>query len=65
MHKFPEKCKVTVAACKRDESKSEKLLTVKLFKNLTFDDHISDICKIQGTKITSLAIVTPYIELAN
>ena len=51
---------ITAAGCKRDESKTEQLLTVKLVKYQK-NDHISDICKTAGTKITSLARVTPYM----
>ena len=44
---------------KIDKSDTEKLLGVKFDKKLTFDDHISDICKKAGRKIYALARVTP------
>ena len=34
---------------------------LKFDKKLTFDDHISDICKKAGRKISALARVTPYM----
>ena len=49
---------------KIDKSDTEKLLGVKFDKKLTFDDHISDICKKAGRKISALARVTPYTEIA-
>ena len=39
---------------KIDKSDTEKLLGVKFDKKLTFDDHISDICKKAGRKIPLL-----------
>ena len=49
---------------KIDKSDTEKLLGVKFDKKLTFDDHISDICKKAGRKISALTRVTPYIGIA-
>ena len=34
-----------------------------MIKNLAFDDHISDIGKKAGRKISALAKVTPYMEI--
>ena len=49
---------------KIDKSDTEKLLGVKFDKKLAFDDHISDICKKAGRKISALTRVTPYIGIA-
>ena len=43
---------------------TEKLSGVKFDKKLTFDDHISDICKKASRKISALARVTPYMRIA-
>ena len=39
----------------------EKLFSLKFDKKLTFDDHISDICKKAGRKISALARVTRHM----
>ena len=39
----------------------EKLFSLKFDKKLTFDDHISDICKKAGKKISALARVTRHM----
>ena len=49
---------------KIDKSDTEKLLGVKFDKKLAFDDHISDICKKAGRKISALARVTQYMGIA-
>ena len=46
---------INVVGYKTDKSNTEKLLGVKFDKKLTFDDHISDICKKAGRKISTLA----------
>ena len=46
-----------------DKSDTEKLLGVKFDKKLAFDDHISDICKKAGRKISALATVTPNMGI--
>ena len=46
-----------------DKSDTEKLLGMKFDKKLTFDDHISAICKKAGRKISALARVTPYLGI--
>ena len=46
---------ITNSAC-------EKLLGVKFDYKLTFDDHISDLCKRASRKIHALARVTPYMN---
>ena len=56
--------RVSMNELKIDKSDTEKLLGVKFDKKLTFDDHISDICKKAGRKISALVRVTPYMEIA-
>ena len=45
---------------KIDKSDTENLLDVKFDQKLTFDYHISDVCKKAGRKISALARVTPW-----
>ena len=59
-----DRVSMNVDGFKKDKSDTEKLLSVKFDKKLTFDDHISDICKKTGRKISALARVTPYIGIA-
>ena len=59
-----DRVSVNVDGFKIDKSDTEKLLGVKFDKKLTFDDHISDICKKAGRKISALARVTPYMGIA-
>ena len=47
---------------KIDKSDAENYL--KFDKKLTFDDHISDICKKAGRKMSALDRVTPYMGIA-
>ena len=46
-----------------DKSDTEKLLGVKFDKKLTFDYHISGICKKAGRKISGQARVVPYMGI--
>ena len=46
-----------------DCSKCEKLLGVKIDVNLSFNDHISDLCKKASRKIYALARVAPFMSL--
>ena len=55
---------MNVDGFKIDKSNTEKLLGVKFDKKLPFDDHISDICKKAGRKISALTRVTPYMGIA-
>ena len=48
---------------KIDNSDAEKPLDAKFDKKLTFDDHIFDIRKKAGRKISALDRVTPYMEI--
>ena len=59
-----DRASMNVDAFKIDKSDTEKLLGVKFNKKLTFDDHISDICKKAGRKISALSRVTPYMRIA-
>ena len=45
---------------KTDKSDTENLLDVKFDQKLTFDYHMSDICKKAGRKISALARVIPW-----
>ena len=49
---------------KIDKSDTKKLLGVKFDKKMTSDDHISEICKKAGRKISALTRVTPYMGIA-
>ena len=49
---------------KQKKGDTEKLLDVTFDRKLTFDDHISDICKKVGRKISALARVAPYMGIA-
>ena len=55
---------MTVDGFKIDKSDTKKLLGVKFDKKVTSDDHISEICKKAGRKISALARVTPYMGIA-
>ena len=59
-----DRVSMNVDGFKIDKSDTEKLLGVKFDKKLTFDDHISDICKKAGRKISALARVTRYMGIA-
>ena len=45
-------------------TKCEKLLGVQFDHKLTFDDHISELCKNASQKIHALARVTPYMNIS-
>ena len=47
-----------------NNSTCEKLLGAKFDYKLTFDDHISELCKKASRKILTLARVTPYMNIA-
>ena len=55
-----DRVSMNVDGFKIDKSDTENLLDVKFDQKLTFDDHISDICKKAGRKISALARVTPW-----
>ena len=41
----------------------EKILGVKFGSKLTFDQHISDLCKMTTRKVNALARISPYMNL--
>ena len=45
---------------KTNKIDTEKLLGVKFDRKLTFDDHISGICKKESRKISALVRITLY-----
>ena len=45
-------------------SKSEKLLGVKFDHKLSFDDHISELCKKAGKKIHALSRVASFMHIS-
>ena len=45
-------------------SKSEKLLGVKFDHKLSFDDHISKLCKTASRKIHALSRVASYMNIS-
>ena len=59
-----DRVSMIVDGFKIDKSDTEKLLGVKFDRKVTFDNHISDICKKEVRKISALAKVTPCIGIA-
>ena len=51
-----EKTKIEISDC-------EKLLGVKIDNELTFDCHVSDMCKKANRKINALARIAPFINI--
>ena len=45
-------------------SECEKLLSVNFQNKLTFEKHITDICRKASTKTYALARTPPYIDLS-
>ena len=43
------------------ESKSEKLLGILIDKDLKFDEHVSNLCKKVGQKVSMLSRITKYM----
>ena len=58
-----DRVSMNVDGFKIDKSDTEKLLSVKFDKKLTFNHHISDICKKVSRKISALAWVTSYVGI--
>ena len=56
-----DRVSMNVDGFKIDKSDTEKLLGVKFAKKLIFYDHISDLCKKAGRKISALTRVTSYL----
>ena len=46
-----DRVSINIAGCKMCKSDNEKLLCVKFDEKLTFDDHISGICKTAGSNL--------------
>ena len=54
-----EKTKINIGEFSIENSDCEKLLGVKIDNKLTFDCHMSDMCKKASRKINALARVAP------
>ena len=57
-----EKTKANIGEFAIENSDCEKLLGVKTDNKLTFDCHVSDICKKANRKINALARIAPFIN---
>ena len=57
-----EKTKTNIGEFAIENSDCEKLLVVKIDNKLTFDCHVSDICKKANRKINALAKIAPFIN---
>ena len=55
---------MNVDVFKIDKSDNEELSGAKFDRKLTFDDHIFDICKKAGRKISALSRVIPNMSIA-
>ena len=53
---------VTVSEYGIRNSECEKLLGVKFNNNLTFEKHVSDICRKASRKIYALTRIAPYMD---
>ena len=53
---------VTVSEYGIRNSECEKLLGVKFSNNLTFEKHVSDICRKASRKICALTRIAPYMD---
>ena len=58
-----EKTKIKIGEFSIENSDCEKLLGVKIDNKLTFDCHVSDMCKKANRKINALARKTPFINM--
>ena len=58
-----EKTKINIGDFSIENSGCEKLLGVKIDNKLTFDYHVSDMCKKANRKINALARIAPFINL--
>ena len=59
----PEKTKINIVEFSIENSDYEKLLEVKIDNKLTFDCHVSDMCKNANRKINALARISPFINI--
>ena len=46
-----------------ESEKEQVLLGIAIDSNLTFENHINNICKKEGQKLNALARVAPYINM--
>ena len=58
-----EKTKINIGEFSIENSDCEKLLGVKIDNKLTFDCHVSDMCKKADKKISALARIAPFINI--
>ena len=58
-----EKTKISIGEFSIGNSDCEKLLGVKIDNKLTFDCHISDMCKKANRKINALTRIAPFISI--
>ena len=58
-----EKIKINTGDFSIENSNCEKLLGVKIDNKLTFDYHVSDMCKKANRKINTLARIAPFINI--
>ena len=58
-----EKAKINIGEFSIENGNCEKLLGVKIGNKLTFDCHVSDMCKKANTKINGLAKIAPFINV--
>ena len=63
LDKFHKKTKINVGEFSTENDDYEKLLGVKIDNKLTFDCHISDMCKKANRKINALARIAPFINI--
>ena len=56
---------VNIAEFSVENSDCEKLLGVKIDNKLTFDWHVSDMCKKAKRKINAWARIAPFININN
>ena len=59
-----ENLSIMVDNCQVQNSKCEKLLGIKIDNMLTFDDHVSELCKKASQKLHALTRVSQYMNFA-
>ena len=59
-----EKTKINIEEFSIENSDCEKLLGVKIDNKLTFDCHVSDMCKKPNRKINALARIATFINIS-
>ena len=58
-----EKIKINVGEFSIENNDCEKLLEVKIDNKLTFDRHVSDMCKKANKKINALSIIATFMNI--